>query len=809
MISASWGRCTTFTAFCTALSLGAAAEGVQISAPPRFDVAEEDEFTIIDVVYNGRTVAGTPARFNAETITFDDPEGLANLLPGLRDTERVAWALKGPQPTNQNYACTAPSPPNPCDYIYPDDVSLIFDPVKLQVELFINDLYTYNRDPRARYLPPPTTAPGLITSFDTRTAYSFDTHDFIGTQNFSAIAGHGRNAVRTELFTNSNSQSRLQALSLTHTGETSVWSAGIQTAQFGGNLYRSRQLLGLRWGSTLETRMDKNRLGASPLEISVAQSATIEIQRDGDTIDVQQIEPGQTQLDTSRMPSGSYNIDLIIDEGGRVRRETRYFSTSSRLPPSEAPQWYVELGQAIPFGARDNFIATGETPVISIGRHQRIGANMSLKLDATATDDVRFAELSTTAQSNLLSGTLSLLAADDGTYGYSLNGNARLGDWSFNGTYRKLELGTEPPPRESEAYSPFANNFEQASLSANRSGRRWRFGMRGFYRKGSTGQDSWFAGPSLDYTLLNQRQWRLNMQLRQEWGSDRETSYFGVRLAKTFNRPNKIAPRIYLNARYDTTMTENTATGEMDDITVADADIRAELTRSSVTRASVFGGVRFDDKLGTRAGLDYSSPWLEARLNGRHNYQNQNTALFDIRSGLVFGGHGVSWASTRREAGVQMHVDGPPGNPVAVQVDRQTRTVAQSGGHAFLPLDGFSIYDVGIQPERTRNIEYDPYTDRLVAYPGNVVQLAREVRPITIIYAQLVDEAGAPLQEAFLEYEDKTIGTTDEGGYFQIDASPGDQIRVRITVDQSCEVVIPENSDPSDAYFDAGTLTCS
>jgi outer membrane usher protein FimD/PapC len=555
--------------------------------------------------------------------------------------------------------------------------------------------------------------------------------------------------------------------------------------------------------------MDKQRLGASPIEISVSQSATIEIQRDGQTLDVQQIEPGQTELDTSRLPSGSYNIELLIDEGGQTRTETRYFSTSSRLPPSEAPQWYVEVGQAIPFGAQGTFIATGETPLLSFGRHQRIGSNMGLKFDATLTDDVRFVETSLTAQTDLLRGEVALLAADDGTYGYSVNGNARLGDWSFNSSYRKLELGSGPLSDESKAYDPFGNNFEQASVSANHFGAWGRTGVRAFYRKGSSGQDIWFGGPFIDLNLLDRRRWRLSMLARQEWGSDRESSFLGVRLSKSFNRPNKTFSRVNLNTRLDSTKTKNTNTGETNDITIAETELRSDVLRTSVSRASVFGSVRHEDETGLRGGFDYSSPWVEARLDGRHNHQNQNTALFDIRSGLVFGGHGVSLASTRREAGVQMHVDGPPGNPVAVQVDRQTRTVARSGGHAFLPLDGFSIYDIGIQPERTRNIEYDPYTDRLVAYPGNVVQLAREVRPITIIYAKLVDEAGAPLPEAFLEYEGKTIGTTDEAGYFQIDASPGDQIRARITVDQSCQVVIPENSDPAEVYFDAGTLTCS
>ena len=805
---ARWGRRFCLAALLATLSWAAAAESIAISAPPGWASAAEDDLTIVDVVFNGRKVASTPVRFNAQTVVFEDPTGLADLIPGVRDTEHIARALARTHPTNENYSCGAPSPPNPCNYIYPKDVAIIFDPAHLQVELFINDVYTYLRDPRARYLPPPTASPGLITSLDTRTAYNFDSDRFIGTHNIGAIAGHGRKSLRARLFANTSSQARLQSLQAKHVGDQTAWTFGLQSNPAGGSLSRSRQLLGLRWGSTLLTRMDKTRLNASPLEISVTQSATIEIQRDGQTLDVQQIEPGQTELDTTRLPAGSYTVDLMIDEGGQSRTETRYFSTSSRLPPSDAPQWYLEVGQAIPFAAQDGFFAAGETAMIAAGRQQRIGANAAIKLDATLTDDIRYAELGIIAQSQPLRGSLSWLAADDGTQGYSANANARFRNWSVYGSYRKLDIADTAPPIESEAFLPFVNSFEQTSLSANRRSKWGRLGVRGFYRKGSTGQESWFGGPFVDVTLLNRQRWRLNMSLRQEWGSDREARFFGIRLSKSFNRPGKFVPRTYLRARYDSTRTENTDTGATSNITVAETALHADLNRTSVSQSSVFGAIRHEDELGARAGGTYSSPWLNARFDGRHNYQNQNTALLDLRSGLVFGGHGVSLASTREEAGAQMSVNGPPGNPVGVQVDRRTRAVAKSGSHAFLPLRGFSIYDVGIQPEQTRNLDYDQHTDRLVAYPGNVIQLARSIRPITIIFARLVDAEGRPIPDAFLEYDGTTLGTTGPDGFFQIDASPGDQIIARRSVDESCAVKLPASSNPTDAYLDAGSLTC-
>ena len=93
-------------------------------------------------------------------------------------------------------------------------------------------------------------------------------------------------------------------------------------------------------------------------------------------------------------------------------------------------------------------------------------------------------------------------------------------------------------------------------------------------------------------------------------------------------------------------------------------------------------------------------------------------------------------------------------------------------------------------------------------YPGNVIGLARTVRPISIIFDRLVDEAGGPIADALLKFDGATLGTTGPAGYFQIDASPGDTIVARRSVDESCQVVLPTNSNPTDLYLDAGTLTC-
>ena len=156
-----------------------------------------------------------------------------------------------------------------------------------------------------------------------------------------------------------------------------------------------------------------------------------------------------------------------------------------------------------------------------------------------------------------------------------------------------------------------------------------------------------------------------------------------------------------------------------------------------------------------------------------------------------------------------MRVDGPPGNSVGLQVDRRRSATARSASHGFVPVRSFDIHDIGIQPDRTQDLTYDQATDRVVAYPGNVIQLRRTVRPVTIIIGQLVDADGAPVAEALLRLGEDYIGRTGPDGSFQIDAAPGDALTVRMAERATCAVTVPlRDADDQAAYFDTGRLVC-
>lgn len=815
MLTKIWGRLCLCTALLLPPQFEAAAkpvtsaERVTIAPPPGFNLAEREERTIVDIFFNGRRVFGAAARYTQTTLRFEDPQALAEALPGLRETGPIARALARRHPTNSDQLCRARGFDGACGYIYPNDVALIFDPDRLRADLFINDRFTYQRDPRARFLPPPTIAPGLISAFDTRTIYDFDRGLYLGAHNLRAVAGRGRYAVRANLFADTDSERRLRSAYLNESGQRHDRSIGLQPQQFGGGLALSRQLLGLRYNSSLNTRLDKTTLSTTALDIAVTRTATVEIRRDGELLDVQQIAPGQRLLDTDRLPRGSYTIDLVIREGAEMRTESRYFTTNSGLPPRDAPQWYVEFGHALPIRSERALVPTAETPVLAFGRQQRMGANWAVGVDGTLTDKILFLEASARFRTERVSGSISALTAGTGTRGLSATGSARLGSWTLHGAVQTLDLGPQAPTYSTAEYNPFPNSFRQASVAAGRAHAKGQYGLRGFYYENGSGRENWLAGPYADFTLLDYDRWRLNLLLRQDWATRRTNSFVGVRLSKALRRPRSRFSNLRASARVDASRSDSRHGSDQRQSVVSELELRGDLGRSRDRKLTGSVRLRHENELGAQLGLALTTPALIAQFEGRHQFQNQNTALLDLRTGFALNRQGLSFTASPRESGAMITVTGPKGSKVALQENGQTRAVTSSGSRGYLPLDPFTIADIGIQPATFQDVSYDQSTERLIVYPGNVMHAVRAVRPVTIMVGQLLRADGRAISNAVLTRRSDVIGVTDADGFFQIDASPGDRVLISATNGDTCDITLPDGPNDGEPFAQIGALICA
>lgn len=783
------------------------AQNIIIAPPEGFTVETAESRTQVGLVYRNQKIAFAMARFNASEIVFENPDRILAALPDLRDPERILQALSRWHPVNSERLCSDPGAFAACGFVASDDVAVIFNQSTLEAELFINPRYTYDRVPRGGFLPAPTIAPGLITSLSSRTAYDFDRSRVVGNHQMRAIAGRGRFAVRGEAFATTNGSGQFTALYATHSGEDRAWSAGLIPPQSNAGLARSRRIFGVRFGTKLETRLNQWALYATPLDISITQSATIEIQRDGQTLDIQNLRAGERMLDTSRLPPGSYEVDLIINEGGNRRRESRFFSTSTRLPPRGAPRWYVELGNAVPLRRPKDGFEDTDPVVLALGGRQRVGANLGISADGFFSHETSFVEIGGTYLSENTRMDVSALASDRGTLGASVGGNGRWERWSFNGGLRYLNTVAADQGFGAAVYAMFQRAFTQANISAVHS-RDWgRFGVSGLFRRSDGGGESWYFGPFLDVTLRRADRWQLNLNARAEQSDVRQSAFLGVRLNRSLGKPAVRARQIDVSSRIDGNFSRsNDGTAESRETI---AEVRAALNQdiSSRSRLRLDGGARIRDGLGGFARGKLATPWFRGDVEGRHKYQNQTSALLNFSTGLALGGGGLFFSDSAEESGLTVQLRGIQNMPVSVQVDHQTRLITHAGKGGYIPIQSYALYDIGIQPSTPDDLAYDQSTERLIAYPGNVLNIKRTVQPVLIVVGRLVDREGLAISGLALRTTED-LGQTDPDGFYQIDVAIGQLVRAIQHGSEICAFTISSDVEPAAPYLDLGETVC-
>jgi hypothetical protein len=782
-----------------------------VKAPPGFEIDNTEQETIIDIIIDGKKIAETPVKFDHEIIRFSDPEGLSTLISNIREHAVIVKALSKPMAQNRDLACSQTDPKPYCGYMQPDIAGVIFHPDTLAAHLFISELYTYSRDSRARYLPPPTKGAGLITGINVRGFYDFNSKRTTLNSNFNLITGYGRTHFRADLFANSKGGASLRSANLNYTGRTHEASAGFLPYRSGSTLARSDRLAGIRFASTLKTRLDRTSLRAADIPILVTSSARVEITRNGKLIDIQRVEPGQTALDISRFPGGSYEIVLHINEGGAVREETRFFTSGAQLPPSGAPQWYIEIGLPTQNSSQGNlFPNLNQDPVFNAGYSKRLHASFGIEGKVSLSEQDQYAETSlyiVGANYNLSGG---IIGSTDGDYGGYIQTSYRKSKWQISGNYRDIRAANATGILLNGRYDPFPQGFRQAGINTSYRFENGRVGMRGFYRQTGTRADTYFGGPFAEYNILKTKRSRLTLNTSYETGNIRSSYFVGLRLSSRLKASNS-RQNLSLNAQTNIRRDIQKASGTVTNREIAEATLRLTTTPTNGQAFEYFVGTRYEDNvLGAKAGLRARRSYGNLGLEIRKNYQRQSNLYADLTTGFAVGNGRIAPISQFSESGAFVNIDGNSPAQFSV-ISGATRKVRASHNHtAFIPLTTFDIHDIAIKPADASDVDYDSHTERLVLYPGNLPAMHRTARTVTIMVGRIVGQDTHPLTLATIG-STKPLAVTDEGGYFQLDYSGEETLNLRKKGKEICQIDMTSNISKAVAqstFVDVGVLIC-
>ena len=191
---------------------------------------------------------------------------------------------------------------------------------------------------------------------------------------------------------------------------------------------------------------------------------------------------------------------------------------------------------------------------------------------------------------------------------------------------------------------------------------------------------------------------------------------------------------------------------------------------------------------GSRSGMGYAA-------NSRFNLVSK-----DGRSALGGG--------SSQLAAVVVEIDGDlPDAEFEVIVDNRVAGYATTTKRGVISLRPYETYGVRIRPTGDDILGYDERTYGVTLYPGNVHRLVFTAQQLHVLVAQALLPDGSPVAHGKFDNVEG-FGATDNEGWFQVEVSHQDDLRVRLPSGEYCALQQPQPDPNDDGLIVAEALTC-
>ncbi len=747
------------------------------AVPIGFEHLVGPQSVLVDVYYGDRSVGATLATYEPGRIEFHRPEEIVDGLPDLDNAEIVLSALRGTLDTNTDALCTPSSAPHGCGRLEPAIAGVIFDESRFRVDVFVNATFRKRFEPELdRYLPPSQASFSFLQNLNLNTAGGDVGSTLTSFTSQSTLAWRENRLVGALSYTDENDLS-LDGLFARRDFRGREYQAGLfrtagRFSVFAGDF----DLVGYRMATSLRTRTDLAVARGTPVEVFLLAPARIDILQAGRLISSRSYPAGNHKLDTSNLPEGAYDITLRINEGGRVREETRFFSKTSRVPPRDQALSTLEVGRVVDIDAGGGLLPEdADAWFTRAGFSQRLTDTLGYDLGVTSTQDERLMEVGLFQIARLpgpFDGYYELqantFASQDGDRGYAFNGLLRRGRFSAQLNYRRIDRD-EPMNFERLAAGEFSlvpedRKERSAILRFPVGAGTLSFTSTRNERPGADAVDAHAANFRYPLRFGSRGQVELTADVGRADGN--YAALFGVRVNFWKGPWNlDVAPRVQ---RADA---ESDASGDglQVDSLLAYTNRNSQL---GDLRASLRAGAGVaEDRLGARLEVDNVLGRADIDVErANRNGTSSNAWAASFSTSLMAGGdHWAVGAQNAAQAALVVDLQGTaPGARFEVLIDGYRRGYAPVGRSTAIMLAPFRTYEVRIRPVGGEFLAFDDRVEQVTLYPGNVERVSWEVGQLVVVVGKVVDlDSGLPLAGASLEGVYGMAPRTDEHGYFQ------------------------------------------
>ena len=794
------------------LSLAALAENELL--PEGFENLTRSQKTTVDIYYANRFVMTTRAAYTPSTIEFETPDLIIEKIPDAINFSTLTKGLTGELSKNEDLICYTAGQVD-CGLLKPGVIGVIFDDTRFRADLFIHPDYLQVKPVVLnRFLPDSNASPSVIQNITGNISGNLNgdnnqrNHTIFGDTLFS----YQENIVRTSWDQSRDQNFSVSQLLYERDYQGQQWQAGLVNSNgFGLGFSSTSRLWGARVSSSFNTRTDQAYSQGTPLDIFIPLTGRYEVIRDERLIDSGFIAAGSQSLDTSNYPGGAYDllIRLYDEQGNLIGEESRFFAKQNRLPPADAPEYFIEAGRVAEAGAER--ILPDLTDII-LGR---VGANFRLLDTLSGTMAV-----ATTPGQTIGEGTAfhigrnyevfsAILLGGNDDYGVRGEVRYRLGDLSLSGNWMQLWRGSQS--RNSEEFNLLGNAFRQKRFTVDYP----LFGGNGSYRFNDDRNkniDDELTGRTIRQTLGYRRQiyrdtlYSISMQLNTTWTSDDDlTGLVSVEL-----RQSRDNWSIQLNPQqsYERNPQGDSATegslllaATYDDNDTFSGNLRSTL-RARKTSNRVFS-----------AGLTsrYSSIWGNGDLNLNYADNNSSSSTSysaSLSTSFIANGDTIAFGGeSGSEAAIVVVVEGAELNEkFDVYVNDQRRSYALGGKPSIIQLTPFETYKIRIKQENASLFSVDEKEYEVTLYPGNVMALEYNVEKVFVVYGRVRLPNGEWLSNASVE-GGQGFAVSDEFGLFQAEVVPSTDILIFRRQNLQCALPLSLN-DYKDNFINLGQVSC-
>ncbi|WP_114227518.1 MULTISPECIES: TcfC E-set like domain-containing protein [Sphingomonas] len=782
----------------------------KVSAPGDFAALDGPHDALMDVNLGERRLGEASVTIDHGTVRFKDPAAVVALIPDLIDPAAITAALAGPLDSHAGLVCGQLNDLD-CGVLRPPVAGVILDEDQLRVTVFVNpQLRKAVAEGATGFLPRPDSGLSLASNFGLSLSGTGSHTPLYQAQTRNVLA-LGSARIRSNVALASGFGVLVDDLVAEVDRPDQRFSAGLFWAP-GNDFTGERRILGAGFETQLDTRADRERLEGTPLFLFLQQPARVELLVDGRLVDARYYEAGNNLIDTARLPSGSYNLVLRIQEGsGPIREEQRFFVRSAEMAPLGRPLFHAMAGLLA--NTRPGRPVSLERQLYySGGANVRLSRWLGVEGGVTGTSDKAIGQAGAYVATRLVrvraigfmssahdhGGLLQLASGDLGRVQFTLD-LRRVASRSGDTLLPLQDGGFGFAGRPVDSVDPRGGSYTQLTGNLGLQFGPVTMQVTGFYR-GQAGTRDYSIGPSATWRLGQIGGLQLTMLSDLQLTRAGMAGFVGARMIMSRGAFTTVSSGggAYgrgadgnQRARAVTNVSSQWQTQPFDDAQLA---LTGGLNRDQA-ESSLQGSASLQSRFGT-ARAD-----VIKRLGGDFGYslsiQSGGAARGD---GVVVGGRDLTEsaliATVRGRGGAfELLVDGVPRGRII------------NGRSLPIFLSPYRSYKIQLKPLSGGAIDFDPAPRTVTLYPGNVAHAVWTARKLTTLFGKLVDRAGQPLAGARLAEGTEEMVTADSG-WFQFDRGAAKTLNFVRPDGSPCAVALPALPADKD-YLSLGTVTCS